>query len=197
MNKLIILVGESGSGKSTLEQKLVDMEIASKVISCTTRPRRDFEVQGFDYHFIDRVAFRAYYVNDSFLETTKYVMGGDKIVHYGMLKSDLSLGQGNKVCVLNPHGAEQAIEKLGKENVIVVYIKRDLKTRFIDSLKRCSSETFRETLSNAVKRLEVDDKDFAGIENKVDYVVTNDGDIEDTVHDLVRVLLKAGVTFEV
>ena len=45
---MIVLVGESGSGKTTIREKLVSMPIFTKAISCTTRPKREQEIEGED-----------------------------------------------------------------------------------------------------------------------------------------------------
>ena len=52
MYKIICLIGKSGSGKSTIEQKLCsDLEI-NQVVSHTTRPPRNEELDGQDYNFV-------------------------------------------------------------------------------------------------------------------------------------------------
>jgi len=52
---LLILSSPSGAGKTTITRRLVerDPELAMSV-SVTTRPRREEEVEGRDYLFIDR-----------------------------------------------------------------------------------------------------------------------------------------------
>lgn len=55
---LLVLSSPSGAGKTTITRRLVaaDPEIALSV-SVTTRPRREEEVDGRDYYFIDRARF--------------------------------------------------------------------------------------------------------------------------------------------
>lgn len=55
---LIVLSSPSGAGKTTLARRLLG-EFASLrfSVSLTTRPPREGEVQGVDYHFVDRATF--------------------------------------------------------------------------------------------------------------------------------------------
>ena len=50
--KIIALFGKSSAGKDTIQKWLVQhMDNAHEIISCTTRPPRDYENDGIDYHF--------------------------------------------------------------------------------------------------------------------------------------------------
>ena len=58
---LYCILGNSGSGKDTILNKLLaDKKLRlKKVVTCTTRPMRDNEVQGENYHFVSNaLAFR-------------------------------------------------------------------------------------------------------------------------------------------
>lgn len=73
--RLIIISGPSGSGKTTLHKKLLasrklDGKIV-KSISVTTRPRRDKEVHGQDYIFMNQDDFLKRQKTGYFLESQK------------------------------------------------------------------------------------------------------------------------------
>ena len=56
----VLFAAPSGTGKTTLARRLVegsDRYVFS--VSVTTRPRREGELDGIDYHFVDRAAFEA------------------------------------------------------------------------------------------------------------------------------------------
>lgn len=59
--RLIVLVGPAGAGKTTLAHRLVDAtpSVRGFSVSHTTRPMRAGEVDGRDYHFVQRSAFEA------------------------------------------------------------------------------------------------------------------------------------------
>jgi guanylate kinase len=57
---MLVLSSPSGAGKTTLSRLLLKVDRQVKLsISVTTRPKRPGEIDGHDYHFIDRVRFDA------------------------------------------------------------------------------------------------------------------------------------------
>ncbi|MGC6426697.1 MAG: guanylate kinase [Akkermansiaceae bacterium] len=81
---LLLVSGPSGSGKTTLCRRLAGEDEAHYSISCTTRPPRSGEVNGQDYHFLDRADFAEKIAAGEFLEHAE-VHGN----HYGTLKSEV------------------------------------------------------------------------------------------------------------
>lgn len=66
---LLILSSPSGAGKSTLTRMLCEWDPAIRFsVSATTRKPRPGEVDGIDYHFLDRRGFRALVDEDGMLE---------------------------------------------------------------------------------------------------------------------------------
>ena len=63
MNKqytIMAIMGKAGSGKDTLCRALLkepEFLNAKPIISCTTRPIRDNETDGVDYHFLTNEEF--------------------------------------------------------------------------------------------------------------------------------------------
>jgi len=68
-HNIYILSGPSGVGKSTIANRLLsDKSDLKKSISYTTRKKRDMEVDGVDYHFIEKSAFEGKKANGEFIE---------------------------------------------------------------------------------------------------------------------------------
>jgi guanylate kinase len=56
----VVLAAPSGTGKTTLARRLVEgYETFTFSVSATTRPPRERERDGVDYHFVDRARFEA------------------------------------------------------------------------------------------------------------------------------------------
>lgn len=157
---MIVLVGESASGKSSIEKYLVDNCGYNKIVSYTTRPPREGEVDGVDYHFITKSQFRRLKEQEFFVETAVY-----RDWYYGVAKKDCT---DNKVAVLTPHGLRQ-ISKIKDVNVISFYINVPRRDRLIKILQRGDSieESYRRNLSDVGM--------FDGIWDEVDYIINNVG----------------------
>ena len=81
---ILLVSGPSGSGKTTLCRRLADEGEAVYSTSCTTRPARDGEKNGHDYHFLSREEFEQRISDGKFIEYAE--------VHgnlYGTLKSEV------------------------------------------------------------------------------------------------------------
>ncbi|HCC21402.1 MAG TPA: guanylate kinase [Verrucomicrobiales bacterium] len=81
---LLVVSGPSGSGKTTLCRRIADEGEAIYSTSCTTRPPRNGEQNGHDYHFLTREEFTQRVKAGEFLEYAE--------VHnnfYGTLKNDV------------------------------------------------------------------------------------------------------------
>ena len=50
----IVLSGPSGSGKGTITEMLMNKMGYRKFTTCTTRPSRENEKNGFDYYFLSK-----------------------------------------------------------------------------------------------------------------------------------------------
>ena len=65
----VVLSAPSGAGKTTIAKALVERgEDVVFSVSATTRPARDHEVDGVDYHFLSEPDFRAMIEADEFVE---------------------------------------------------------------------------------------------------------------------------------
>jgi len=81
---LLLVSGPSGSGKTTLCRRLANEKEAHYSISCTTRPPRQGEVDGRDYHFLTHQKFTERIAAEEFLEHAE-VHGN----YYGTLRSEV------------------------------------------------------------------------------------------------------------
>jgi guanylate kinase len=85
MSKVFVITGPSGVGKGTLIAELLrrvpELELS---VSVTTRPPRAGEVDGRDYHYLDREEFDRRARDGEFLEHATY--SGNR---YGTLRSEV------------------------------------------------------------------------------------------------------------
>lgn len=80
---LFLLSAPSGAGKTTVCRRLLSANRdLSRIVTCTTRPPREGETNGLDYHFLSREEFEDKADADAFLESAE--VHGHR---YGTLKS--------------------------------------------------------------------------------------------------------------
>ncbi len=139
----IVLSAPSGCGKSTLIDMLLQ-EYGDIVysISCTTRPPREGEEDGIDYHFLTKARFEELVREDAFLEHA-CVHGN----YYGTLKAPIEevLAEGNSMILdIDVQGAAKV-----RERVRALDNENPLKKGYVDIfINPPSIEALRERLEH-------------------------------------------------
>lgn len=111
---MIVLVGASASGKTEIAKKMFDTYGYQKCVTTTTRPMRQNEINGKDYHFLSHETFIDAIKKDLFYEVSTYHNH-----YYGIQKKDV---YDNGIVIVEPKGANTLIDKLNQQ-VYVVYIE--------------------------------------------------------------------------
>ena len=179
--KIIALFGKSAAGKDTIQKWLVQhMDNAHEIISCTTRPPRDYEKEGVDYHFLSFDNFGEKVLNRTMLEATSF-----RGWFYGTPIESLEKNKIN-IGVFNIEGIKCIIEDSRLE-VYPVFIDAPDKIRLLRSLNREEEPDCTEIC----RRFLADEEDFSEIDNLsfnfIGYI-----NINQTHHtDLMMVLEKA------
>ena len=143
--QVIAFVGKSGAGKDYCMKQVAKDNNWHIIVSSTTRPKRDYEVEGVDYHFLTEKEFAA----ARFLESTSF-----NGWHYGTRYEDLDLTRIN-VGVFNPTGLK-SLAAQDDINLHIVYVKASDKTRLLRQLNREEEPNVHEI----VRRFYTDEADF-------------------------------------
>ncbi len=146
---VIAICGEAGSGKDTLARKLIEATEWNNIVSCTTRPPREGEVDGKNYYFLSNDDFALKILNGEMLEATIF---NDWC--YGTMISSLDEDNIN-VGVFNPAGIE-ALNKDPRVKLFVYYLDVPAKTRLIRQLNREENPDIDEI----IRRYKADKEDF-------------------------------------
>ena len=90
---LTVISGPSGGGKTTVIREILKIHPEYEYsVSTTTRPPREYEVNGIDYHFITRNAFEELIKRDMFIEFAE-VHGEYYGTERTMIEKDIALGK--------------------------------------------------------------------------------------------------------
>lgn len=155
MYKIIAIIGEAGSGKDTLMNKVIyeagtaPASIFHTIVSCTTRPPRDYEKNGINYYFLTNEEFAARVLRNDFLEVSEF-----NDWFYGTSKSELDPNRIN-IAVLNPEGVENILLH-DDIQLKVFYLDVPGKIRLIRQLQREENPNIPEIY----RRYIADDEDF-------------------------------------
>lgn len=161
--KIFALVGKSASGKSSIEKVLYN-EGYNKIISTTTRPIRQNEVNGVDYYYISKEEFDKKLQNNDFIEHTEY-----NGWVYGINKKDIDVNKNYYMGVVEPNGYKQLQNYFGKKNVIGIYIYSNDKERLMRSLTREDNPNCKEICRRFISDIEL----FKDIESNAQYKIEN------------------------
>tara|TARA_B100000745_G_C20060263_1_gene361763 strand:- start:27 stop:641 length:615 start_codon:yes stop_codon:yes gene_type:complete len=136
---MLVLSSPSGAGKTTIAQRLLKADKNVRMsVSVTTRPQRENELPGKDYHFVNTKTFQQMQKNGELLEYAT-VFGH----FYGTPREkveELLAGGNDIVFDIDWQGAQQITEK-ARDDVVKIFIlppstkelERRLKNRAQDS----------------------------------------------------------------
>jgi guanylate kinase len=129
---IVALFGQSGAGKDTLLDAIIKMDCPfqiNKIITTTTRPPRDYETEGIDYHFISVEEFAEKILSGEMLEATSF-----NDWFYGTTINDIKENMVN-VGVFSPKAIECLLED-SQLDVLPIYVCASDKTRLTRQLER-------------------------------------------------------------
>lgn len=192
MKNILILCGKAASGKDTLKRYIVEaLELSgiefNNVVNTTTRPPREGEVDGVNYHFCSAEEMTKKILNDEMAEA---VLFNDWV--YGTENKALSEDKLN-VGIFNLEGIE-ALRQNPNHNIFAVYLDVEDSVRLIRYLNR--ENMTKEKINEMFRRYKADEIDFADVDDLVDYKLT----IEDNENKMVvadRVLRMAFENLEI
>lgn len=163
--QVLALIGKAGAGKDYIQNVTCSAHPGTfhKIVSCTTRPMRDNEVDGKDYHFLSIPDFTRKVLNGEMLEATEF-----RDWFYGTSIDSLDINKIN-IGVFNPAGISALLES-PELNVKVVYVDACDKTRLMRYLTRSENPDCAEMC----RRYFTDNKDFETLDFDY-YYLSNEG----------------------
>ncbi|MFN5454057.1 guanylate kinase [Bradyrhizobium sp.] len=147
---MFVLSSPSGAGKTTLSRLLIErMPGLQMSVSATTRPMRPGEVDGRDYHFVDRARFEEMVKRNELLEWAT-VFDNRSGTPRAPVEAALSAGQ-DVLFDIDWQGTQQLREK-ARQDVVSVFIlppsAADLEKR-LHTRAQDSDEVIRGRMSRA------------------------------------------------
>lgn len=189
MYKIVTLTGKAGAGKDRMMQEVLKVlkeespEFAiNEIVSCTTRPMREGEVNGKNYYFLTHEEFAERLADGTMVEATIFNdwCYGSCLEH--MNEDGINIG------VYNPEGVG-ILQSIPDIMVYSIFVDAPDKVRLLRQLNREENPDVKEI----IRRFGADEADFSP-DNLIDihfqYTVDNGGKygLYQLSHELANVI---------
>ena len=181
-----LIFGKSGTGKTTLVKKLLeDEDLGLKpIITCTTRPPREGEINEVDYYFISEEEFHDLRDTDDLMEYSSYEVANGDTWYYGSLFKDFMSNE-DKIIMVNRDGIKAILDNCRRRGIptstILLYTNDSKRTERL--LKRGDSK------DEIARRIKADNKDFADAKRYANHKVdTTRSSSEQTFNKVKKII---------
>ncbi len=177
---MLVLLGPSASGKTESAKIMINRYPISRVVTCTTRPKRINEIDGFDYHFFSYETFKKLEKEDYFIETAKYNNN-----YYGTPKNEL---EDDKFIILEPQGLKSFLA-INPCPIVAIYLKTE------ESIRISRMKERKDKMKDIQKRIASDRHDFdlnniEGLDLIIDTSTKSLSEVADLIYNRYIDLLK-------
>ena len=177
--KIVAIVGCSASGKDSIQEKLVKLGF-TPVISHTSRPMRNGETDGVQYHFVNKEKASEMLSDNQFIEHRIYHVASGEDWIYGISKQvieDAYINGDNSIVIVDFNGLkelERYLESKGlRDRLTSIYVNATPQTRLIRSLSR-EGEMTPDQIEEVIRRYNDDKKNVEPAIFYCDIVIKNE-----------------------
>ena len=137
MGKIFYIMGKSSSGKDTIYKKLSErMPELQRIVPYTTRPIRDGEQEGVEYHFVGEDRLREMQEAGRVIEVRAYNTKCGVWTYFTADDGQIDLEKKDSL-VIGTLESFQALKKyFGEEKIVPIYIEVDDGVRLSRALER-------------------------------------------------------------
>lgn len=176
---IIMFIGPSSSGKDFFFSRTLKLFDLEKIILSTTRPKRDVEIEGREYNFIDMATMNILDEEKKLVERRDYnTVNG--IWSYATRADYIDLSE-NYIVINTWQGYEKYLEYYGNNVVYPFYFLLDENLRFERAYERERQQQKKNYLELS-RRFIADHADYKEeyLEKYSPIIIDNNGNINDT-----------------
>ena len=164
MGKIFCLMGKSSSGKDSLYKKLIeDKELKLKrLIPYTTRPIREGEKEGVEYHFVTEETLNAYMEANKVIELRTYQTMQGVWKYFTVWEDGMDLQKDSYAVIGTLESWRAMCDYFGPEHMVSVYIEVEDGERLLRALLRERTQR-QPSYRELCRRFLADEEDFSEI----------------------------------
>ena len=137
MGKIYCMMGKSSSGKDTLYQKVLErLPQIHRVVPYTTRPIREGEQDGVEYHFVDDKQLAELETDGKIVELRAYNTVHGIWKYFTVDDGQIDLEQGDYLLIGTLETYEKIRDYYGAEHLVPIYIEVEDGERLARALER-------------------------------------------------------------
>lgn len=162
MGKIICLMGKSSTGKDTIYKRLLenrDLKL-KKIIPYTTRPIREGEKDGVEYHFVSDAEYESLESSGKIIEERTYNTFHGLWCYFTVDDGDIQVDSGSYIVIGTLEAYNAMKQYFGEEIMLPVMIELDDGSRLqraLDREKKQQNPKFEELC----RRFLADSEDFS------------------------------------
>ena len=160
MGKIYCMMGKSSSGKDTLYQKVLErLPQIHRVVPYTTRPIREGEQDGVEYHFVDDKQLAELETDGKIVELRAYNTVHGIWKYFTVDDGQIDLEQGDYLLIGTLETYEKIREYYGAEHLVPIYIEVEDGERLARALERERRQAIPK-YKEMCRRFLADEEDF-------------------------------------
>ncbi|WP_026883589.1 guanylate kinase [Clostridium akagii] len=162
MSKIYCLMGKSCSGKDTIFRELMDDNSLNlkPIVLYTTRPKRENEIDGKEYFFIDESELNEYKEMDKIIEMREYDTIDGKWYYCTIDDGEIDLNKNDYLGIVTLEAYKSFRSNFGEDKIVPIYITLDDGIRLQRALKR-EMEQVTPNYNELCRRFIADNEDFS------------------------------------
>lgn len=159
---IFYLMGKSSSGKDTIFRRLMEDEDLSleTIVSYTTRPIREGEVEGVEYHFVKDYEMEEMEKKGLVIEKRTYDTACGLWNYFTAIDTEVNVKKNNYILIGTLEAYVKIRDFYGSENVLPIYIQVDDGKRLMRALNR-EMEQQNPKYAEMCRRFLADCEDFS------------------------------------
>ncbi len=162
MGKIFCVMGKSATGKDTIYESLLrDTDLGLKrIIPYTTRPIRDHEEPGREYHFVTEADVQRLQEEGLIVEMREYHTVYGPWKYFTVNDGNIQLDQANYMVIGTVEGYVMIRDYFGEDSVIPIYVEVEDGDRLLRAISREKKQDIPK-YEEMCRRFLADSKDFS------------------------------------